>query len=329
MPSLALSMDTHMHATRLAISIVLLLGAVSLADHADARTGSNTASTDFAATHAQWVETRARELAKPDGWISLIGLHWIDPGESSVGSSPTRTIRLGIGPARLGTVSLHDGTVRFRPAPDASISLDGTPLREEVILQPEARAAGTQLVYDGGKGRISLVVRGERLALRVRHADAPARIGFHGLEFFPADPAWQVRARFVAHPPGHTLPVVNLIGNLSDSPNPGYFEFEQEGRSWRLEALGDPASGLNLMFQDATSGKETYAVGRYLHVDAVATDGTALLDFNRAYNPPCAYTDYATCPVPPPENRLAQKDATGNIVRLAVRAGEKSYVRAH
>src|SRR5690606_37155398 len=106
-------------------------------------------------------------------------------------------------------------------------------------------------------------------------------------------------------------------------------EFERDGRRWRLEALGDPARSLNLMFQDRTSGRESYAVGRYLHTGPVAADGTVAVDFNRAYNPPCAYTAYATCPMPPPENRLAQRGADGQLVRLAVLAGEKTYAAAH
>jgi uncharacterized protein (DUF1684 family) len=184
------------------------------------------------------------------------------------------------------------------------------------------------LVYDGGKGRITAIGRGGQLALRVRHANAPNRLAFSGLDYFPADPAWRVRARFVAHPPGKTLPIVNLIGNVSDNPNPGYVEFERDGRRWRLEALGDPAKDLNLMFQDGTSGRQSYAVGRYLQTGPVAADGTVIVDFNRAYNPPCAYTAYATCPLPPPENRLAQHDDGGALLRLAVLAGEKKYAAA-
>jgi len=285
-------------------------------------------ATAFRDERAQWVREREDELRKPDGWTSLIGLHWVEGGVHGVGGGESDAIRLAIAPPNLGRVERRGDALYFTAAGDAGVTLDGQPLQGEVALQPEGRGGGTQLVYDGGKGRITAIGRGGQLALRVRHADAPTRVGFAGLDFFPADPGWRVQARFVAHPPGKTLPIVNLIGNVNDSPNPGYVEFDKDGRQWRLEALGDPAEGLNLMFQDATSGKQSYAVGRYLHTGAVAADGTVVVDFNRAYNPPCAYTAYATCPLPPPENRFALKDGNGELVRLAVLAGEKKYALA-
>jgi uncharacterized protein (DUF1684 family) len=279
----------------------------------------------FRAEHARWVEEHARDLSRPDGWTSLIGLHWVEEGSHVVGGGEDSTIRLAIAPPRLGRVERRGEQLLFTAAPGTDLRVNGEPPPpREVDLQPEGREAGTVLTYDGGKGRITAIGRGGQFALRVRHAEAPTRQSFRGLDFFPADPGWRVRARFVAHPPGRTLPIVNLIGNVNENPNPGYVEFEKEGRLWRLEALGDPRRDLNLMFQDGTSGKESYAVGRYLHTGPVAADGTVEIDFNRAYNPPCAYTPYATCPLPPPENRLAQRDGE-RLVRLAVRAGERKY----
>lgn len=282
----------------------------------------------FQGDHATWVRQRAAELSKPDGWISLIGLHWIEAGKQSVGSGAGNAIRLAIAPDQLGAVEQRADGLYFLPAAGVPITADGKPLQRELRLDPEGKGAGTKLAYDQGKGQITVIKRGQRLALRVRHADAPARRDFAGLAFFPADQGWRVQARFVPHPVGKTLPIVNVLGAVTDTPNPGYVAFEKDGRQWRLEALGDPTKGLNLMFQDQTTGRVTYGVGRYLHTDAVAADGTVTLDFNRAYSPPCAYTDFATCPLPPPENRLAQQDANGQRVRLAVLAGEKKYALA-
>lgn len=311
---------------------LLALGACSVQPDKATQSHPNPSAeshTRFVAEHTQWVKSRADDLSKPDGWTSLIGLHWLDAGRHSIGRSDGNDIRLTIGPESLGHVELRDDTLYFHPSPEATVSVDGQPVHQQIVLQPEGRSEGTQLVYDDGKGKISVVHRADRLALRIRHADAPERLAFHGLDFFPADETWQVEARFVAHPAGKTLPVVNIIGNVNETPNPGYVEFEREGRTWRLEALGNPATSLNLMFQDASSGKQTYAVGRYLHTGAVAADGTVTVDFNRAYNPPCAYTEYATCPLPPPENRFAQKNENGELVRLAVLAGEKTYAAVH
>lgn len=300
----------------------------SARQHADETAARDGQAAAFRDDHAQWVKQREDDLRKPDGWTSLIGLHWVEAGVQSVGGGEGNAIRLAIAPPELGRVERRGDALYFNAARDGAVTVDGEPLHGEVKLQPEGRGGGTQLGYDGGKGRITAIGRGDLLALRVRHADAPTRVHFAGLDFFPADPAWHVQARFVAYPPGKTLPIVNLIGNVNDSPNPGYVEFDKDGRRWRLEALGDPAKSLNLMFQDKTSGQQSYAVGRYLHTDAVAADGTVTVDFNRAYNPPCAYTTFATCPLPPPENRLAQKDESGQLVRLAVLAGEKKYVAA-
>lgn len=314
-----------------AVLAIVLAGcsAQSASPHSGGDTASATTPEAFAAEHARFVQEREETLRRPDGWPSLVGLHWVEEGVHSVGADAGNGIRLAIGPARLGTVERRGDGLVFRAAEGVRIHVDGRPLAGPVALEPEGRGGGTQVVYDDGKGRITAIGRGGQLALRVRHADAPTRLAFAGLDFFPADPGWRVQARFVPHPPGRTLPIVNLIGNVSPTPNPGYVEFERDGRRWRLEALGDPARSLNLMFQDRTSGRESYAVGRYLHTGPVAADGTVAVDFNRAYNPPCAYTAYATCPMPPPENRLAQRGADGQLVRLAVLAGEKTYAAAH
>ena len=315
----------------LAFSTLLVLAIAACSSDADIGAGASVASlaaSDFQSEHAAWVKERAEELSKPDGWTSLTGLHWIETDKVSVGGGENNDIRLAIAPDRLGDVEQRADGLYFTAVDGVAITTDGQPLQGAVRLQPEGKGGGTKLAYDADKGQITAIKRGERLALRVRHADAPARLNFGGLDFFPADEAWRVQARFVPHPAGKTLPILNLIGDINDSPNPGYVEFEHDGRTWRLEALGDPAKSLNLIFQDRTSGQETYGVGRYLHTDAVAADGTVVVDFNRAFNPPCAYTEFATCPLPPAENRLAQKDDSGQVVRLAVLAGEKKYALA-
>lgn len=284
---------------------------------------ANTAT--FAEEQAKFEKDYAAGLQKPDGWPSVIGLHWIEPGKQTVGGGNGNSIKLAIAPARLGVIEQRGDTIYFTPAKDASISVDGTPLNHEVALVPEGHGGGTQLVYDGGKGKITLIKRSDRLALRVRHADAPTRLHFAGVDFYPADQAWVVKARYHANPPGTTLPIANIIGDVNDTPNPGYVEFEKDGRTWRLQALGDPGKSLNFIFRDGTSGKTTYPNARFLRTGPVAPDGTVLIDFNRAYNPPCAYTAYATCPLPPKENYFVSKDANGQIARLAVEAGEKKY----
>lgn len=316
---------------KLASSVLLVLAVAACGPKAEPSIEASVAASaaaDFEGEHAAWVKQRAEELSRPDGWTSLIGLHWVEAEKQSVGAGENNAIRLAIAPERLGEVERRADGLYFTAAEGVAITVDAQPLQGAALLTPEGRGDGTRLAYDAGKGQITAIERGDRLALRVRHADAPARLNFSGLDFFPADEDWRLQARFVPHPAGRTLPIVNVIGDTNAAPNPGYVEFDKDGRHWRLEALGDPAKGLNLMFQDQTSGRETYGVGRYLYTAAVAADGTVTLDFNRAHNPPCAYTDHATCPLPPPENRLAQKDDSGEMVRLAVLAGEKRYALA-
>lgn len=285
---------------------------------------------EFAASHARWIAQRDAELARPDGWLSLTGLHWLDADTQRIGSAAGNDIVLAIAPAQLGQVQRSGEQWRFVPAPGVAVAVNGTPTQQPVILRKADGSQGDALEFDAGKGRVQLIERGGRAALRVHHADAPERAAFAGVTAWPADRSWQVQARFIAHPPGRTLPIVNVIGDVQDVPNPGYVAFERNGAAWTLQVTGDPARGLNLMFKDATNGTQSYAVGRYLKTEPVAADGSVLLDFNRAYNPPCAYTDFATCPLPPAQNVLVNRHAQPEPVRLAVSAGEKAYAgKAH
>jgi hypothetical protein len=320
-------MESNEHESRKGGLVTSLLLAAMLSAGAAAATQVET--TDFERQHAAWVKEREAELTQPDGWTSLIGLHWVEGRQQSVGGAAGSGIRLRIAPDKLGKVEQRDGSLYFSADPGAGVTLDGNPLQGEVRLIPEGRGGGTKLSYDGGKGQVTVIDRNDRLALRVRHADSPDRLNFKGLDVFPPDEHWRVNATFVAHPPGKTLAIVNIIGDVNEVPNPGYIEFERDGRTWRLEATGDPTKGLSFVFKDATSGKETYGVGRFLKSGPVAADGTVVVDFNRAYNPPCAFTEYATCPLPPPENYFALKDGKGGTIRLAVLAGEKKYAATH
>jgi uncharacterized protein (DUF1684 family) len=304
-----------------------LLIATALSANAGAATPQ--AASDLSSDHAAWVKEREAELTQPDGWTSLIGLHWVEGQQQTVGGGEANDIRLRIGPDKLGKLEQRDGTLFFIAQPGAGVTLDGQPLQDEVQLKPEGRGGGTKLGYDDGKGQITVIERKGKLALRVRHADSPDRQNFKGLDVFAPTEQWQVKAAFIAHPPGKTIAMANIIGDINESPNPGYVEFERNGQKWKLEAQGDPAKGLSFVFKDATSGKETYGIARFLKTGPVAPDGTVVIDFNRAYNPPCAFTEYATCPLPPKENQLALKNESGETIRLAVLAGEKKYAGSH
>ena len=319
-----MSMNTLERFRRLAPSLLL-----ATVWSASAGAATSQAASDFQSSHASWVKEREAELTQPDGWTSLIGLHWLNDSPQTVGADSSSDIRLRIAPDRLGKIQQRDGALYFSAEAGAGVTLEGKSLQGEVQLKPEGRGGGTKLAYDGGKGQITVIDRSGKLALRVRHADSPDRQNFKGLQVFSPDEQWQVKAKFIAHPPGKTIAIANIIGDVNETPNPGYIEFEKNGQKWTLEAQGDPARSLNFVFKDATSGKETYGIARFLKTGPVAADNTVVVDFNRAYNPPCAFTEYATCPLPPKENQFARKSESGETIRLAVLAGEKKYAGSH
>jgi uncharacterized protein (DUF1684 family) len=274
----------------------------------------------FARQEQAWRDARLQRLVAPDGWASLIGLHWVDPGTHAVGSAADNGIRLAMGPAHLGVLRASSDGVRFEPANGVALTLDGAPFASPQALRTDAAETGPSVIgFDGGKGVATVIERSGRLALRVRHADAPSRTGFAGLDYWPADASWRVSSRFIPHPPGTTIAIANIIGSVEQVPNPGVLEFERGGKTHRIEALDEGEGTLFLVFADRTNGHGSYGAGRFIDAPKPDAQGRVDIDFNQAYNPPCAFTSFATCPLPPPENRLD----------LAVEAGEKSYRKPH
>jgi len=275
------------------------------------------ASPALIAAEQAWRDDRRERLLAEDGWTSVVGLHWLELPAHYIGSSPTSGIRLAHGPERLGLVRQEAGRVYFSAEPGVAVLLDGKPLAGRVELRDDQADGPVELVFDDGRGRLSLVTRAGRSALRMKHADAPARTGFGTIAHWPVDAGWVLDARFIPHPAGRTLEIGTIVGGLDAMPNPGLVEFSRDGVDYRLEALEGGDGGLFLILADRTSGHDSYGAGRYLDTAAPDAEGRVTLNFNRAYNPPCAFTDFATCPLPPPDNRLD----------LAVTAGEQAYAR--
>ncbi|MCI4567289.1 DUF1684 domain-containing protein [Lysobacter sp. CFH 32150] len=301
--------------------VIVLLGCLMLSackgDEGAEATRVSQAELAFASAQQTWRAERRASLLKPDGWTSLIGLHWIDQGSHYIGSDPDNGVRIGKGPAHLGMlVRGKDDDLRFIPESHAIVTLDGQPLSDGANLKSDADEGGPSAIgFDEGKGIATVIKRGDRYALRVKHADADSRTGFTRLEYWPGGRDWQIEGRFVAHPAGKTIPVVNIIGTTDEIKNPGVVEFQRDGKTYRLEALDEGEGELFLVFADRTSGHGSYGAGRYLYAPMPDAQGNVMLDFNHGYNPPCAFTAFATCPLPPPENRLD----------LAITAGEKAY----
>lgn len=293
-------------------------GAASSAAPA-APTPAAPASPAFAQEQQAWRDQRREGLLKPDGWTSLIGLHWIEPGPHYFGSASDNGIRLAMGPGHFGMLDLRgNGKLRFTPERGAPLTLDDQPLKGAVELVSDedgGEAGPSRLGFDEGKGVATVIKRGGRYALRVKHADAPTRTGFAGLDYWAPDPSWKIEGKYVPNPAGKTIEIADIIGTLSAVPNPGAIEFQRDGKTFRLEALDEGGDELFLVFADRTNGHGSYGAGRFLYAAKPDAQNRVVLDFNRSYNPPCAFTPFATCPLPPKENRLD----------VAVAAGEKAY----
>jgi len=261
-----------------------------------------------AATVAAWRAARDTRLRNPDGWLALVGLWWLQAGENHVGAHPSSHVILHGHeiPPRVGSMWLEDGRVRF--VPHEGVDLPETTLRDDRDGDPTVLELDTL--------RFHLIKRGERIGVRVRDSRAPALATFDGLDHFPIDLSWRVNARLEPAAETATVEITDITGSHSHEPTPGSVVFERDGASWRITALpGEEDGSLWLIFGDATNGTDTYGGGRFLYTESVGENGAVVVDFNLAYNPPCIFSPYATCPLPPPENKLA----------LRIEAGEKVW----
>jgi uncharacterized protein (DUF1684 family) len=263
-----------------------------------------------------WRAERVMRLQKPDGWLSLVGMHWLPVGVTRVGSGPDNGTRLSVGPAHIGILSVSEtGEIDLQVEPGVGITIDGASAsgRARLLSDAQAEAPPTVVAFNKGDASFIVIKRGDRYALRVRDALAPTRTGFAGLDYFPIDPSFRFLAKFVPHAPGAKIEIVNILGIAEPMDNPGTVSFEKDGKSFSLEAVDEGDHRLFLIYADRTSGHESYPAARFLYADYPDATGTTVVDFNKGYNPPCAFTAYSTCPLPPPSNRLD----------LAIAAGEK------
>ena len=263
---------------------------------------------------AEWQARRTVSISGTNGWSTLVGLHWLSEGRSTCGSDTQQThvFPAGRAPGFVGTWIREGRKVRFVPAEGIAATVNGkaVPTRP---LRTDAKGAKPEVLRIGDLS-VTVIVRGERVGLRVRDPKAPTRVHFQGLEYFPERPDWVLSGRLVPAKPGTVLPVLNILGDIEEMPAAGPVVFEKDGREFRLDvALDTEEDDLFLLFKDATSGKETYPAGRFLHTAKPGRDGRVVLDFNRAYNPPCAFTSFATCPLPPRQNRLGARVEAGEL----------------
>ena len=263
---------------------------------------------------ADWRDGRLQRLTKPEGWLSLVGMHWLEVGKTRVGAGADNGTRLAVGPPQIGLVSVdRDGGIEFTPEADAGILIDGQPAGRQVKLIPDSDGTPTVVGFNKGDASFIVIKRGGKYALRVRDALAPTRSNFPGSPSFDIDPSFRFDARFTAHPPGKKIDIVNILSMVEPMDNPGTVTFVKDDKSYTLEAVDEGDHKLFLIYADRTSGHESYAAARFLYAEYPDASGMTVVDFNKGYNPPCAFSEFSTCPMPPLSNRLD----------LAINAGEK------
>jgi hypothetical protein len=252
-------------------------------------------------------------LTGPDGWLTVVGLAWLEEGENWVGSGAENQVQLPRGPSRVGkmTVSARqvvatfeaDSGVTHRSAPVTTLTLQDDSHGDPSVLSIESLS-------------FHVIRRGDRLAVRIKDGDSPARKSFTAIDSYPIDSRWRFDARFDAYDPPRTAKVPTVTGMEEAYQVPGALAFDHDGEAYRIDAfLEERETDLFLVFGDLTNRSETYGGGRYLYARPADERGIVVVDFNKAYNPPCVFTPFATCALPPPQNKLP----------IRVDAGEKRY----
>jgi uncharacterized protein (DUF1684 family) len=295
---------------------LLLLAAVCGTVSADIATDS------WAKDLKAWRDQRAQKLTAAEGWMSLTGLEPIDEGSNPFGGAADNTVHLkGVVPAHLGVLKRHGQEIRLSPPPGGfppELQLDGKPPQPQVLNaddtpQPTRMTAGTLVFF--------VIHRSDRFYLRVKDAHSPTITSFQHLNWYAPDPAFRIHATWTPYTPPKSIAVASIIGTQDQMPVPGVATFTLGGKSYQLEpVLEDPgATDLFFILHDTTSPKTSYGASRFLYTafpsNGLDKPGDLEMDFNRLQNPPCAYTEYATCPLPPKQNRL----------QVALPVGEKKY----
>ncbi len=257
-----------------------------------------------------WRKDREQKLKAPDGWLSVAGLFWLKEGENPIGSDPSYTVVLPPkrSPALVGAFDLKAGKVGFRIAPKVHVTVNGKPVLT-AAMKPDSE--GKPDILQFGDFTMFVIKRGGRYAVRLRDLHSPMRQEFTGLHGYPVKESYRVVAKWRAYHQPQKIAVPNVLGETEYEPSPGYAEFTLAGHAYRLDPVleGDQ---LFFIFRDQTAAKTTYGSGRFLYAD-LPKEGKVVLDFNKAYNPPCAFTPYATCPLPPKQNRLPVRIEAGEL----------------
>jgi hypothetical protein len=270
----------------------------------------------YKASVEAWRKEREDDLRAEDGWLTVAGLFWLKEGENRFGTDPGNDIVLpkGSAPAHAGVFVHKGGKTVIRVEGGARVMLDGKAVHAQEVKADQPGPADKLAL---NALTMYVVKRGDRYGIRLKDKNSKQRTEFAGLSWFPVSESYKVLADWVPYDPPRQIAIANVLGQTEKSPCPGYASFTLNGKTIKLEPLGEPGDKeLSFIIRDGTSGKETYGAGRFLDTDA-PKDGKLLIDFNKAYSPPCAFTEFATCPLPPKQNQM--------LVRIE--AGERYQAR--
>lgn len=269
----------------------------------------------YRASVEKWRQAYEADLKSDHGWLTISGLFWLHEGENHFGSEALNDVVLpeGAAPADAGYFELRSGKITVHVNPGVPITMNGKPV-QTAELRPDSPEDRLSL----GELMMWIHASGQRFTVRLKDKKSALRKNFTGLHWFPIDGRYRVTAKYVRYDKPKQIEIQNLAGDSLQLPVSGYVAFTLRGQELRLDAQTDDKGTLSFVFRDLTSGKETYGAGRFLDTDPVK-NGEVVLDFNEAYNPPCAYNPYTTCPIPPPQNRL----------RVRIEAGEMAYKHEH
>jgi len=265
----------------------------------------------------QWDQRRAERLKADDGWLNLVGRTWLKPGENKFGSAKDNDVVIESDkvPDFMGVFIFQDSTVTMKVNDGVVVLFNDSPVKEMIMIG-DTKKEMTVFQYKSIKW--NLIVRNELYGIRFRDLESELVKNFNGIERFPVNEDWKISAEFEAYDPPRKISVPNVLGQIDEEPSPGAIVFTRDGQTYRIEAV-DAGDRLWFIFADGTSGEETYGGGRFLYTDKADSTGKVIVDFNKAYNPPCVLTKFATCPLPPKEN----------YIKLRITAGEKMYGKNH
>ncbi|HET7732075.1 MAG TPA: DUF1684 domain-containing protein [Usitatibacter sp.] len=259
-----------------------------------------------------WRARAEQSLRRDNGWLTLAGRYVLKPGENTFGTGDKNDVVFpkGLGPAGMGSVFVEKGKVTVKLVEGLKMTSSGIEMTEKVM----GTDPGNRDWVSIGRASFHFIERDGRYILRLADNQSEVRKRFGGRVWYEVDDNYRVPAKFVPYDPPRKVSIVDVIDEVSEVPVPGYVEFDLMGRPYRLDVIGDDDKGLFFVFKDATAGDTTYGSGRFLYVEEKPRAGERfLLDLNRAYNPPCAFSEFTTCPLPPKQN----------ILKVKVEAGEK------